>query len=89
MDLAADQLDIKKVFTLVREKSKGWNSKERGLHATLLQRATWRLVRDAYFAPPPKPVQVAPSTQTLTFPPKKRHMQFIDVSFATGQMRVL
>ncbi len=88
MELAAVQLDIKQVFNLVREKSKGWNSKERGLHATLLQRATWRSVRDAYFAPP-KPVQVAPSTQTLTFPPEKRRMQFIDVSFSTGQMRVL
>jgi hypothetical protein len=47
----AEPLD--RAFAMCRNKTRGWDSKRRGLHDTLLQRATWRSIRDTYLAAPP------------------------------------
>jgi hypothetical protein len=49
--MMAECLD--RAFAMCRNKNRGWDSKRRGLHDTLLQRATWRSIRDTYFAAPP------------------------------------
>jgi hypothetical protein len=44
---------LDRAFAMCRNKNRGWDSKRRGLHDTLLQRATWHSIRDTYFAAPP------------------------------------
>jgi hypothetical protein len=66
---------MNRAFAVARQKNREWDSRKRGLHATLLQRSTWRSIRDAYFAPPAV-VQAAPKPIPIPtpFPPQKRQV---------------